>query len=178
MIKIGVPSATIDSPVEHLTACHRRIEERLETLVRAADYLEGAQTSALAAITKSLAFLDSSGALHTQDEENSLFPRLRMKLSGEQIAFLDSLESQHIKADAILARLKQLVEEIANQEPVSGALIGEYRECAAELRSLYAAHIQSEDTVFTAMAKAALNESELAEISLEMRERRTGRLNS
>jgi len=35
MIQIGAPSATLDAPVEHLMACHRRIEQRLETLIAA-----------------------------------------------------------------------------------------------------------------------------------------------
>jgi hypothetical protein len=30
MIQIGASAATIDSPIEHLVACHRRIEQRAE----------------------------------------------------------------------------------------------------------------------------------------------------
>jgi ribulose 1,5-bisphosphate synthetase/thiazole synthase len=36
MIQIGASAATIDTPIEHLIACHRRIEQRLETLINAA----------------------------------------------------------------------------------------------------------------------------------------------
>ena len=31
--------ATLDRPLEHLVACHRRIEERLRTLERVGDHL-------------------------------------------------------------------------------------------------------------------------------------------
>ena len=172
MIKIGARSATIDSPVEHLIACHRRIEERLDTLARAADHLETDRVSALAAIAKSLEFLDSSGGLHTQDEERSLFPRLRPRLTADQIGFLALLEAQHGDADAILSRLKELVGEAAHEDPVTGALAGQYRECAEDLRRVYRGHIRSEDEIVTALAKRLLTAPELAEISREMRARR------
>ena len=173
MIQIGAPAATIDSPVEHLMACHRRIEQRLDTLIRAAGSLITDRDLALAAIHKSLEFLDSNGAMHTEDEERSLFPRLRTKLSSNQIAYLDSLEQQHAEADAILVRLKQLTRDAANGYPVPQELADRFRDCAESLRSFYGRHIQSEDEILTEMAKASLTESELAGIAREMRERRT-----
>ena len=69
MIRIGQPSATIDTPLEHLMACHRRIEERLTTLERAGERLREDRPAALEAILRSILFLDSSGVLHTRDEE-------------------------------------------------------------------------------------------------------------
>jgi iron-sulfur cluster repair protein YtfE (RIC family) len=95
MIQIGAPAATLDTPMEHLMACHRRIEQRLETLVAAADHLTGNRQAALDAIEKSITFLDANGNMHTRDEELSLFPRLRPKLSAEEREYIDSLERQH-----------------------------------------------------------------------------------
>jgi hypothetical protein len=69
MIRIGEPATTIDTPLEHLTACHRRIEDRLATLGRAADHWGDASEAAWEAIRKTILFLDSNGALHTMDEE-------------------------------------------------------------------------------------------------------------
>lgn len=175
MIQIGASSATIDTPVEHLMACHRRIEQRLDTLARAADHLESDRAAALQAIAKSLEFLDSSGALHTEDEENSFFPRLRARVSAEQTAFLDSLEEQHQDAESILSRLKQVVDRAASRSGVPAELVQQYRDCADQLRSLYREHIRREDEILTAMAKQALTDSELAEISGEMRQRRKAR---
>ena len=172
MIQIGASSATIDTPVEHLMACHRRIEQRLDTLARAAEHLESNRAAALEGIARSLEFLNSSGALHTEDEENSFFPRLRAKLSPDQIGFLDSLEQQHGEAESILARLKLLVDRAVGENPVPPALVEEYRDCAEQLRSLYRAHIQSEDEILTAMARQSLSEPELTQISGEMRQRR------
>ena len=159
-------------------ACHRRIEDRLDTLVRAADYLQSDRDSALAAIAKSLQFLESSGVQHTKDEEESVFPRLRQRVSVDQAAYLDSLEHDHEHAESILASLKLLVQEAARQSPVAPQLIDQYRACAEDLRSLYRRHIRSEDEVLTALAKQNLTEKEIAEISDEMRARRQSKLSS
>lgn len=172
MIQIGSPPATLDTPIEHLMACHRRIEQRLDTLVNAAFHVENDRPAALEAIAKSLHFLDTSGVLHTEDEESSLFPRLRPKLSVAEIAFIDSLESQHDEAEALCARLKQLASDLTQAiEP--SPLLGRYRDCAERLRDLYRKHIRVEDELLTALAKRSLEEGELMEISREMRERRT-----
>jgi hemerythrin-like domain-containing protein len=165
MIQIGAPAATVDSPLEHLTACHRRIEQRLDTLVNAAGHVETDREGALAAIANSLRFLDTSGVLHTEDEEASLFPRLRQNLSAAETALLDTLEAQHTEAEGIYAELKQLV---------SAAEFGaEYRDCATRLRDLYRDHIRAEDETLLPIARRSLDDAGTAEIAREMRDRRT-----
>lgn len=155
-------------------ACHRRIEQRLETLIRAGDHLQRDRAAALEAIRKSVEFLDSSGARHTEDEERSVFPRLRRKLGAEQLAYLDSLEQQHTVAEELFSRLKELVRQAGQQDPVLATLADRYGACARELESLYRRHICSEDQILTALARQSLSNAELAEISREMRERRAG----
>ena len=168
MIQIGAPSATLDAPVEHLMACHRRIEQRLETLIAAGSHLEDDRARALEAIGGSIRFLDSNGAMHTADEESSLFPRLRPKLSPDEVAYVDSLEQDHQRAEAIYAELKELV-ALAD----SGIdWVERYRDCAERLRSLYREHIRSEDEILTRLARRSLSDEDLAAISIEMRERR------
>jgi len=173
VIQIGAaPSATIDSPIEHLMACHRRIEQRLDTLVDAAGHIENDRIAAFTAIAHSLHFLDTSGALHTEDEEASLFPRLRGKLSSAEVAFVESLEAQHTEAESIFAELKRLALQLEAEDACSPLLIDQYRGCAEGLRSLYRAHIQAEDENLTPLAKRCLDDAEIAGISREMRERR------
>jgi hemerythrin-like domain-containing protein len=168
MIQIGATAATINEPIEHLMACHRRIEQRLETLVRAADHLAANRDQALAAISASLQFLDSSGVLHTRDEEDSLFPRLRPRLSAGELAFVDSLEAQHAEADSIYGELKTLAGQPAGQFDVD-----RYRACAERLRSIYRDHISAEDENLTKIARRLLSDQELLQISQEMRARRS-----
>jgi len=169
MIQIGAPSATIDTPIEHLMACHRRIEQRLDTLVNAADHVDRDRSAAVAAIEKSLKFLDTSGVLHTEDEECSLFPRLRARLSPEEIEFVDSLERQHQEADSIYRELKELAAVLSPDNAPR------YRACAERLRALYQAHIRSEDEILTELARRSLGSDEIEQIAAEMRSRRKKR---
>lgn len=172
MIQIGASAATIDSPIEHLMACHRRIEQRLDTLLNAAGHVENDRGAAVAAIANSIFFLDSSGALHTEDEEASLFPRLRPRISRSEIAFIDSLEAQHAEAEAIYAELKEAALALKFGDESSPEAISRYRGCAERLRSLYRSHIRAEDEILTAMARRSLDEPDMVGISREMRERR------
>jgi hemerythrin-like domain-containing protein len=172
MIQIGTPPATIDTPIEHLMACHRRIEQRLETLILAAGHIRNNQAAAMDAIRNALEFLDTSGALHTEDEEISLFPRLREKLSIPELAFVHSLEEQHIQAGTNYAELKELALALDRSAGHSAESIGAYLDCATRLRALYRDHIRAEDEVLTALARRSLSELEISEISSEMSVRR------
>lgn len=172
MIQIGTPPATIDTPLEHLMACHRRIEQRLDTLIHAAGHLVKDQDVAFEAIRSSMEFLETSGVLHTQDEEVSLFPRLREKLSASERTFVDTLEKQHEEAEIIYSELKQLARKIEVAGEPTGDSIGRYLDCAKRLRVLYGDHIRAEDEILTALARRSLNEFEISEISSEMRARR------
>lgn len=172
MIKIGQANATIETPVEHLMACHRRIEDRLSTLERAGDHLLKDRQAALDAIRKSISFLDSSGALHTEDEEASVFPRLRPHLSPEERHYLDSLEEQHREAESVFWELKEVVAEMAASPDRAGALASGFCELASKLSALYRPHIQSEDEILTQMARRCLDDAQLKAITTEMRARR------
>ncbi len=170
MIQIGQPAATVDSPVEHLMACHRRIEERLATLQRSGASLATDKPAALEAIRKSILFLDSSGALHTRDEEESLFPRLRPHLTPEESHFLDELESQHQAADSVFIELKRTAAKLAASP--SSASESHYQHLAALLSDLYLPHIRSEDKLLPPLARRTLTKEQLSAISEEMKARR------
>lgn len=172
MIRIGEATTTIDTPLEHLTACHRRIEDGLATLERAADHWRDEPEAAWEAIRKSILFLDSSGALHTMDEEVSLFPRLRSHLNCEEAAHLDRLEQQHDEIESVLAELKDVVSQIAASPQLIIPLETRYKELVTRLGGLFRTHIQFEDEVLMRLARRILDPGELESISQEMRTRR------
>ena len=76
-----------EGPIEHLLACHRRIEDRLAILERAGEHLEDRPEESLLAISNSLRFLDTSGVLHTVDEEESVFPGFAVALPRRKSLF-------------------------------------------------------------------------------------------
>jgi hemerythrin-like domain-containing protein len=172
MIRIGQPSATIDTPLEHLMACHRRIEERLTTLERAGERLREDRPAALEAILRSILFLDSSGVLHTRDEEESVFPRLLPHLTPEELRFLKGLEEQHRVAEAVFGELKDVTQLMAADSCNALGQESRYKELADRLCALYRPHIQSEDEVLTRIARRTLTNEQLNMIAAEMKERR------
>ncbi len=153
---------------EFLMACHRRIEARLAVLERAAEAVEQRPAEALEAFDSVFRFLESSGALHTEDEEDSLFPRLRARMERGEHVFLAGLEHDHAEAGVLVRRLRSLVEQ-ARHGAVDGAAI---RGAAGELAALYRRHIAEEDSALTAYSRRVLTPPERLAIAAEMRKRR------
>ena len=166
------PGSTLDRPLEHLTACHRRIEQRLATLERVAAHLDRNSSDALEAMAACFRFFDSNGVLHTADEEESVFPRLQPRLSDEERTFIATLEDQHREADRLYAELKAIGGELRSGLPASRELRERYRVAASRLAELYRAHMATEDQTLIALGQRVLSPPELAEISREMKNRR------
>jgi hemerythrin-like domain-containing protein len=156
--------ATIENPLEHLGACHNRIEERLQVLERAAGALETQPEEARSALAAVFRYFDTSGVLHTRDEEESVFPRLEAHLAAADIPYIAALESQHREAESVYEELRK--------PPAPGADLRGYRENIERFCALYRAHIASENERLIALARDAFSEQELTAITGEMKQRR------
>jgi iron-sulfur cluster repair protein YtfE (RIC family) len=135
-------------------------------------HLEDRTEEALSACRSVFTFFDGSGMLHTEDEEESVFPRIRLHATSEELAYLDSLELQHRDAEGGVARLRNLTKQLERDPsllPARDALV----QTARKLAELYRAHIASENEVLTRIGHARLDEVALAEIAFEMRLRRS-----
>ncbi len=163
--------STLERPLDHLLACHRRIEDRLDTLQRAGDHLGTRLTEALDAVHSALRFFDSNGVLHTEDEEQSVFPRLLPRLKDSDRDYIGSLEQQHDEADGLYAELKQIIGKLEAGETGDG-LIESYRVTVQRLAGLYQTHIASEDDALMRLGREYLTPDELLQISAEMKRRR------
>ena len=171
MIQIGhSPEKVGDEPLDHLVACHDRILTRLATLRRVGEALESNAPAALQALRNVIRFFDISGRLHTEDEEESVFPRLRARLTDEQIAYVNALESQHREKEAVYAELKSLAAEL--ETGVTAMRASRFRDLVAHLARLYESHIASENEILVELGRSRLTPEELAIIREEMRARR------
>jgi len=169
----GMVNATLDQPIDHLLACHRRIEERLEILERATDHLPLRNEEALEAIRNCFRFLDSNGAWHTADEEESIFTRLRGLLPEKDYPFLSGLEDDHRQAELVYKELKDRFESLSDSVLAYAAdSLAGFREQVGRLSELYRNHIAAEEASLLGMARAVLNEEQLSVISREMKARR------
>jgi iron-sulfur cluster repair protein YtfE (RIC family) len=148
--------------------CHEHILERLARLEMLAKELSRAtalEERHLAVLGDVLTFLDTAVAVHSADEEQSLFPRLRqaMGASGGHTP-MDCMESEHVQHQALMAALKRAVvrREPAAVARAALAIVGEYRS-----------HIGKEEEVLFPWARQLLARPGLVEaMTREMRQRR------
>ena len=149
-----------DDPFEQLYRSHRRLEERLEDLRRAAFDLGGEHDGeALAFIDETVAWMERSVRRHEEDEEKSLFPRLR------GMRELERLVAQLSEEHRALERLhSQLAEARADRARTM--------EIARLLSESYARHIRAEEDELFPIARARLEPADLAAIQGELQSRR------
>jgi iron-sulfur cluster repair protein YtfE (RIC family) len=173
--------AKLDSPFTEplglLSDCHRRIEKFLDQLLAITAELKGAtlDASRQAAMETALRYFQRAAPLHTQDEEASLFPRLRAMETDEAreaLKALDALESDHRAADEAHAEIDSLgwkwVEDGSLPEDEAARLLN----LLTTLREVYRKHIAVEDNQVFPLAGRGLEGSELALLGREMAVRR------
>lgn len=130
---LDVTNSTVDHPLEHLVACHGRIEERLAILERAGAVLDTHTADALNAIQGCFRYFDTSGIMHTADEEESTFPRLRPRLTPDEIGEIERLERDHRVADEMYGKLKAVCAQL--RAGVTPELAEEYRGIVQQFAS-------------------------------------------
>ncbi len=177
----GSGGESIADPLQHLVACHERIEERLQTLERAVPHLgsefQERRDEARRALDNALEFLKRMGTLHTQDEEESLFPRLVAKGgddAGMISELLTMLETQHREKEEVLQKLLAGVAQLSEEAAVpSEAQIARLEGYVAHLADLYRPHIMIENQRLIPLSADHLERSDPDEILQEMRGRRS-----
>jgi iron-sulfur cluster repair protein YtfE (RIC family) len=123
------------------------------------------------AIKAALQYFRTGGQRHTEDEEESLFPRLR-KSNAKSFEEIDRLEDDHHEASNLHGTVKQLYSTWIE----SGVLaLGETQQLlsqTARLKQLYSDHIQVEETIVFARAVQVLDSHAIEAIGTEFRFRR------
>jgi len=163
---------TFDQPLEMLAACHTRIEEKLAALERLAPHLEthGCDAEARAAAQAVLRYFDTSGVLHHQDEDQDLFPLLRVRAAAqgraEIAAAIEELEREHETMDAQWRRLRQRLLAVVEGEPRLAA------EEVTRFAWLYRRHMDREGAAVLPFAREALDAGERAALGERMAARR------
>jgi hemerythrin-like domain-containing protein len=176
-IRIGAkPEHGFDQPLGLLSDCHRRIEHFLGMMINVLERSNGGQnsmtTSERDALEAALKYFEVAAPRHTQDEEHSLFPRLRASQQPEALAAMariESLEQDHERADAMHAQVHRICRQwLDGFTPPDRQL----HQLLHDLRELYAHHIQLEDSELFPLAARLLSGEQLTEIGQEMARRR------
>ena len=164
---------TLHRPADHLLACHRRIEERLDILEMAAFQLPNRREEALRAMGNVFRFFESNGTWHTADEEDSIFPRLRGRLDDAEVQLLNGLEMEHRQVEVLYADVRDFYTELVTL-PIgpAEAMIEPLQNSIMRLHELYRNHISKEDANLIPLIRKILDEDQLAIIAEEMKSRR------
>lgn len=167
-------------PLGLMSHCHRKIEGYLRGIVAAGEMLRGGRDADL---IEAFGLIDAAcehfalrGVKHTEDEEVSLFPRLREYGGGEAeeaLAALSELEAGHRSAERVHAEFDALVGRLPRDGSAAAAAdLRRYAELAGALSELYGPHIRVEDEFVFPLSARVLPASALSAIGEEMRERR------
>jgi hemerythrin-like domain-containing protein len=169
--------ADFNQPIDLLMDCHRRIENFLGVLGRVVDEYRDRDLDQQArdALTTSLTYFRQAAPRHTEDEERSLFPRMR-KAEDTQVrevmAALQRLESDHRKMEAAHARVDEIGRRWLVDGRLDSAVHGEVRALLSEMTAAYAQHIRLEDEEVFVLASKVLDANALAAVGREMKQRR------
>lgn len=171
------PDHGFDEPLGLLSDCHRRIESFLGVLWNVSNTCRGGvlDNEQRSALRQSLDYFQSAAPRHTQDEEVSLFPRLRMIDDPRVHAVMhavERLEADHRTANARHERVHALVESWLRDGQLSAAEVTELIDLVAALRDLYRDHIAQEDDCVFPLAAQCLSPDQIVRIGEEMASRR------
>lgn len=170
------PEHGFDEPLGLLSDCHRRIEHFLGMMIRVFERSAGGEKPLAPderqALEAALRYFEVAAPRHTQDEEQSLFPRLRASRQPEALAAVErvqSLEQDHRRVDAMHEQVERICRQWLDHATRPAP---ELHGLLQDLRDTYAQHIRVEDRELFPLAARLLNAEQIQQIGAEMAERR------
>lgn len=172
----GQPDFT--QPIELMMDCHRRIEKFLAVLQRVVDRYADAplDDQGREALETALNYFRLAAPRHTEDEEISLFPRMRQLADPEAqnaMVRVDRLEADHREAERAHEQLDALGRAWLEQGQLDPADFKQAHQLIQDLAAAYQQHIPIEDGDVFVLASRLLDPADLHAIGQEMKQRRT-----
>src|SRR5690349_20427861 len=135
-VQLGVkPQPGFDQPLGLLSDWHRRIEHFLGVMIRVLERTDEGRAPLAAdareALEAALRYFEVAAPRHTQDEEQSLFPRLRASndpAAHAALARIEALEADHRHADVAHARANDLCRRWLDGGPMRAADFEQLRD--------------------------------------------------
>jgi hemerythrin-like domain-containing protein len=177
-VNIGAkPLADFNDPLGVLTDCHRRIEQYIRLLVSVSGQVTDAAPNReqREALETSLQYFRHAAPKHILDEEESLFPRLRLARDPRVVSVLKLLQQLSIGHD-LADDMHHEIERLFVRWFLDGAISTVDRlrvtELLDNLASFYDEHIAFEEQEAFPLASIILSKEQLQSIGREMAERR------
>lgn len=156
-VVIGAAQNSFANPVGLLSDCHGRIERLLKTLETVADQGGVLDVQRRNALQTALEYFRGAAPKHTADEEEDLFPMLRLRDRPEIAGALERLEGDHARAYAWHREVEEIFERWVREERLSGREAARLKELLKSLSDLYTAHIAVEEGSIFPLAQAELS---------------------
>ncbi|MCB9846732.1 MAG: hemerythrin domain-containing protein [Phycisphaeraceae bacterium] len=166
-----------DRPFELMSDCHRRIEQFLAVIRRALEAYSSRELDEECsnALRTAQRYFREGAPRHTEDEEVSLFPRLRDLDRDDMRELLDAaerLEREHDEAERIHHSVDARIDRWLRDRQLTPAEVEAMVLDLDALDRLYAEHIAFEDDVLFPAAARALDREHVLRIGEEMAARR------
>lgn len=169
----ATPGVGFEVPLEMLAACHGRVAQQNQILLRLLPHLaaHGPDLPAQQAALAVMRYFDSAAIHHHEDEEQDLFPALLEAMAGSDAVCIRELTA------ALSADHRALERQWQGLRPSLVMLAqGQAAHWAeADVRAFvehYTRHIAREEAELLPMAARLLGDAELDRIGLAMRARR------
>jgi hemerythrin-like domain-containing protein len=173
----GKPEKSFGDPIGLLIDCHRRIEHFLSVLAQISKDARGGPLTEpqRSALDNALRYFREAAPKHTADEEETLFPVLRLIGRSEVQCLLgriDSLQAEHFEADKAHAEMDRLGQAWLTNGLLSQDEATHFADLAAELGELYRGHIAIEEGEVFPVAAGVLDTRQREAMGAEMAARR------
>ena len=173
-IKIGTSAPAVErDAVDMLLACHQRIRNFTDIAVRLAE-AGGASTPEIANAAEAVhRYYSIALPLHEGDENESVYPRLRQRLTDPaEAAALQAMVDQHGPIDAVVGELLPRWEGLRTAPERLPSYSEEIRRNAARLQDLWREHLALEEEIVFPLIRTRLTPDDLQQIHREMKQRR------
>lgn len=171
-VVIGAAQSSFANPIGMLSDCHRRIERFLKTLEALANHEGVLNAEYRNALQTALEYFRSASPRHTADEEEDLFPMLRVKERPEIAEALERLEGDHAQVSAWHREVEDLFERWIREARLSAPETARLKKLLKSLSDLYTAHIAVEEDSIFPLAQAELSAQDKKAMGRRMAARR------
>jgi hemerythrin-like domain-containing protein len=171
----GAPAVGFEQPFEMLEACHERVNRTLDLLRRLMAHIDtnGHDTSSRSAAADVLRYFDIAAPLHHEDEEIHVFPALAGSTDATVRAAIATLQRDHERMATCWTSLRGALVQWSD-DAAAPAIDDATRQAAGDFIGIYAAHIETEESLVYPAARRCFDAAGLARIGTEMQGRRGG----
>jgi hemerythrin-like domain-containing protein len=164
-------------PLHYLSDIHARIEQAVDKLAHYVNWKHGALLTEVEEIDlrSALDFLRRALPIHAQDEEESLFPRIRASGNPDAwvaIPTLSSLEVERKSVQPVYAEVDEMFRKWIREQSLTFPDIWRLRRLTKDLKAAYTHHVQIEENEVFPLAEKVLCATCKSGMTHEMLERR------